>query len=536
MSIVQRLWLLITLSIAALLLVGGIGIYQITGIERLAEQITDESLESVLVINSIDKSYKELRSKIMVQLQATTPERNRELDGEITTEQQAFDTALAAYARLISSPDDERLYNQLKTQIGEYQPKFNGVRQLANQGDADGARVALEATYGTYRAADETLDKMVAENTELAHAAKDQAQRTAVNAEITFLIVVLVFVALLLALGWLIVRAIRGPLHETMTVIGEIEHTLDFTRRVPSRAQDEIGRMVGSFNRLIDAMHQTLRRVGEHSGELAGSSTEMAGSSRELASAADVASDSASHMAASVEQMTVSINHVAERAQEADHRSKQSGQLASQGGEIIETTIREIDGIADTVRNAAEELAELRTRSGDIKAVLDVIKDIAGQTNLLALNAAIEAARAGEQGRGFAVVADEVRKLAERTAQSTQEITQTVGTIQDGAERAVNAMQHVVAQVENGVGQAREAGDAIRQIRAASSEVVSYVSEISSAIREQGSASTAIAQQVERIAQMSEQTSGTAGASAASAQRLNQLADTMQRDISRYKV
>ncbi|GAA5787022.1 methyl-accepting chemotaxis protein [Chitiniphilus shinanonensis] len=536
MSIVQRLWLLIALSIVALLLAGGIGIYQIKQIEGVVERINDESLESVLIISSIDKSYKELRSKIMVQLQATSPERNRELDNEITEEQRNFDSALARYAQEINSPEDQQLYDQLKAQIGAYQPKFNAVRQLANQGDADGARAALDESYMAYRAADQTLDKLVTENTRLAQQAREQATRTAVNAEITFLVIVLGFIVLLSALGWLIVRAIRLPLLEAMTAIGEIESRLDFTRRVPARAQDEIGRMVGSFNRLIEAMHQTLRRVRDSSGELAGSSTEMAGSARELASAADVASDSASNMAASVEQMTVSINHVAERAQEADQRSKQSGQLASQGGEIIEATIREIDGIAGTVRTAADELAELRTRSADIKAVLVVIKEIADQTNLLALNAAIEAARAGEQGRGFAVVADEVRKLAERTAQSTQEITQTVGTIQDGAERAVGAMEQVVAQVGHGVDQARQAGDAIRQIRAASSEVVAYVTEISNAIREQGTASTAIAQQVERIAQMSEQTSGTAGASAASAQRLNQLAGTMQHDVARYQV
>ncbi|WP_148715709.1 methyl-accepting chemotaxis protein [Chitinolyticbacter meiyuanensis] len=536
MSIVQRLWLLIALSITALLLIGGIGIYQIKQIEETVERINDESLESVLIISSINKSYKELRSKIMVQLQATTPERNRELDSEITSEQRAFDSALSEYAGVLHSPEDTRLYDQLKTQISVYQPLFNGVRQQANLGDVDGARTALEGSYGAYRNAEGTLDKLVAENTRFAHDARKQAGDAAFKTEMLFLFIVLAFIGLLSVWGWFIVRAIRLPLLSALTTIGEIEARLDFTRRVPVRSQDEIGRMMNSFNRLIEAMHRTLRGVRDSSVELAGSSNQMAGATRELAIAADVASDSASHMAASVEQMTVSINHVAERAEEADQRSKQSGQLAGRGGEIIEATIREIDGIADTVRTAANELAQLRSNSADIKAVLVVIKEIADQTNLLALNAAIEAARAGEQGRGFAVVADEVRKLAERTSLSTQEITQTVSTIQQGADRAVGAMERVVTQVEDGVDQARVAGDAIQEIRAASSQVVAHVSEISNAIREQGVASTAIAQQVERIAQMSEQTSSAAAGGATSAHRVNQLADSLQQDVARYQV
>jgi methyl-accepting chemotaxis protein len=203
---------------------------------------------------------------------------------------------------------------------------------------------------------------------------------------------------------------------------------------------------------------------------------------------------------------------------------------------VINATVTEIDSIAGTVREASTEMSDLQLKSNQIRIVVNEIKEIADQTNLLALNAAIEAARAGELGRGFAVVADEVRKLAERTGKSTQEIANTVSSIQEGSDRAVARMRQVVLQVEEGVNHARGAGKAIANIKAASDVVVSYVVDISEALLEQGSASTVMAQQVEKIAHMSEQTSDAAVQSAVSAAQLQKLIESVQTAISSYRL
>jgi methyl-accepting chemotaxis protein len=247
-------------------------------------------------------------------------------------------------------------------------------------------------------------------------------------------------------------------------------------------------------------------------------------------------SEAASAMAATVEQITVSIAHVSEGAFEALRISRNSGELSEHGGEIIHRAAEEIRKIADTVRQTSTSIENLGEQSTRISSIVKVINEIANQTNLLALNAAIEAARAGEQGRGFAVVADEVRKLAERTSKSTQEVTQMIDTIQTSSRIAVDGMAAMVGQVDGGVALAQQAGEAINQINAGSSQVLSTVSDISSALAEQSKASNDIAAHIERVAQMTEENSASAELSASAASDLAKLADDMRTTVNRFKI
>ena len=237
-------------------------------------------------------------------------------------------------------------------------------------------------------------------------------------------------------------------------------------------------------------------------------------------------------MAATVEEMTVSVTHVADRAGETNQLAVRSGQVATEGAEVIGHTVEDINGIAQVVRSAAEHIDLLDQDSAKVNTVVAVIREVADQTNLLALNAAIEAARAGEAGRGFAVVADEVRKLAERTASSTQEIASTIGSMQTSAKSAAEGMRAAVDQVESGVARTAQASDSIREISQVSQDTEARVGEISEAIREQSVASTSIAQQVERIAQMTEENSAAAAATADTARHLDELAGAMRDGVS----
>ncbi len=320
------------------------------------------------------------------------------------------------------------------------------------------------------------------------------------------------------------------------TVITEISNSGDFTRRIAVTSNDEIGQTARSFNALMENLQTAFRQVHDGIEKVADSSHSLSISSHQVSNSSTKQSDAASAMAATVEQVTVSIAHVSVGAQEALRLSKDSSERSGHGGEIIHRAAEEMIKIAGTVRQTSSSIEKLGEQSNQISVIVNVIKEIADQTNLLALNAAIEAARAGEQGRGFAVVADEVRKLAERTAKSTQEITSMIGIIQDSSRVAVADMAAMVNQVDGGVALAQQAGDAITQIKMESGEVTKTVCDISTALAEQSKASNDIAVQIEKVSQMTEMNSVAAEQTSVAAKDLEKLAGEMRTTVNRFKI
>jgi methyl-accepting chemotaxis protein len=240
-------------------------------------------------------------------------------------------------------------------------------------------------------------------------------------------------------------------------------------------------------------------------------------------------------MAAAVEELSVSIDHVGENAREAQGTAQRSGEQSRAGGQIVHAAADEMRVVAEAVNTSAGTIGELEGYSSEISTVVGVIKDIADQTNLLALNAAIEAARAGEQGRGFAVVADEVRKLAERTTQSTLQIGATIEKVQSGARQAVAAMEAGVQRVGEGVHTAQQAGDSIVDIQASARRVMDVVQDIVQSLKEQSTAAQDIAKGVERIAQMAEENSASVKQTAAAASDMQALAANLTTSVGRFK-
>ena len=328
--------------------------------------------------------------------------------------------------------------------------------------------------------------------------------------------------------AFVVVRSFTGPLHNAVQAARAIA-AFDLSKPVPLAGNDEVGEVLAQFVIMRNNLLGNAALIRQSTRRLNGVARDLTSSSGISAKSAVSQSEAASGMAAAVEQLSVSIDQVGEHANEADSVARESGELSGEGGRVIHAAANEIGHIAVAVQGSAKTIRELEGYSAEISAIVGVIKEIADQTNLLALNAAIEAARAGEQGRGFAVVADEVRKLAERTGNSTQQITGMIDKVQSGARRAVEEMEASVKRVNDGVELAHKAGDSISNIQSASGRVKQAVEEINLALKEQGIAARDIAQNVERVAQMTEHGSDASRQASLVAEDVVQLSDELKR-------
>jgi len=308
----------------------------------------------------------------------------------------------------------------------------------------------------------------------------------------------------------------------------------DLTQRLDVASQDELGQLSKWFNAFVAKIHDVVAEVSISSREVASAATEIAASSEEISAGMTQQSSQVTQISSAVEEMSASVIEVAQKAADASNNASESGDL--EGGRVVDETITGMNDISEAVSSSAISVQELGKRGEQIGEIIDVINDIADQTNLLALNAAIEAARAGEHGRGFAVVADEVRKLADRTTKATEEVATSIKAIQKETSEAVGRMESGTAQVAHGVENAGKAGQSLNQIVNSAQGVADMVRSIAAAAEEQSAASEQIAKNIESIAAVTrEATEGTSQASQA-AQSLSGKAETLLQLVGTFKV
>lgn len=364
----------------------------------------------------------------------------------------------------------------------------------------------------------------------------EQVESQAKRVRFVMISVIITIMLIVGIVAFFIVRSVVRPMDYLRGVMQEIAETKDLTLKTDSSSSDEIGQTAEAFDQLMASIRGTLIQVQQSAGKVAESSMELSTASEQIAQANERQSESISSMAAATEQATVSIQQVADSAQELSKGTSVTKAIVTEGDKIIaflKTIMADTEVLSE---NSLAEVTTLRKDSDEIQSVLQIIKDIAEQTNLLALNAAIEAARAGEQGRGFAVVADEVRKLAERTTHSTQDINLLISRINESVSLTTGGIRETANSIRKCSQHAGEVGEIFTSIRNDTDKTSSATSDISGAMDEQRSVSEESARQTEKLAQMAEQTDAANQGTQLAAHELARLAEQMNGLVQQFKI
>ncbi|GAC1034787.1 methyl-accepting chemotaxis protein [Pseudomonas sp. No.21] len=519
-----------------LVLTGLFSLNRMSVINDASTVISQSWLPSVRTIAQINLSLTELRQVQLGHVLASDTsskqfleQRMREIIGQLG---KAEDT----YKAGIDPGRDEQLFERYLQEKKGFIAGVDKLLALSNAGEVATATELLQGPLlDNYRTTLKALTELSDYNTQGADAANAKADADYASATNAVISVLVIAALVTVALAWALTRSITVPLGEAVLVAGVVASG-DLTGRIDTAGNDEPAKLLTALQRMQQQLRGTIQQIGNSATQLASAAEELNAVTEEGNRSLTRQHDEIEMAATAVNEMTAAVEEVARNASSTSDASRASEESAQSGRDRVQQTVQAIRSMSQEVAHTSTLVEGLADRAQSISKVLDVIRAIAEQTNLLALNAAIEAARAGEQGRGFAVVADEVRALAHRTQESTREIEQMIGSIQSGTGEAVGAMNQNDQRARQMLEIAEAAGRALEEITEQVGQINERTLVIASAAEEQAQVAREVDRNLVNIRDISVQTATGANQTAAASQELSRLAVELNGMVARFTV
>jgi methyl-accepting chemotaxis protein len=437
----------------------------------------------------------------------------------------AIDEALKEVQQIAQDQADENLkgLQPARQALERYREQLTGFKDIQTQ---------VEAAQETLEAAGDKMLSSVADLITLQSKQRDGeagASRTTLSS--------VAGLALLLGLlaAWVMIQQIIAPLRQTLAAAERIANG-DLSKELQVHRKDEMGQLQNSMQAMTLSLRQLIGGIGEGVAQISDAAQQLSAVTEQTSTGVNNQKHETDQVATAMNQMTATVLEVARNAQDASQAAAHADQQAREGDQVVAQAIGQIEQLADEVMKSTQAMNLLKQESDKIGGVLDVIKSVSQQTNLLALNAAIEAARAGEAGRGFAVVADEVRSLAQRTQQSTEEIEELIAALQNGTAQVATTLDNSRSLTDNSVQLSRQAGSALEQITRTVSTIQDMNRQIATASEEQSAVAEQINRNIISVRDVSEQTAAASDQTAASSVELARLGTHLLGLVARFRV
>jgi methyl-accepting chemotaxis protein len=519
-----------------MLVLGMFALTQMSKIRSAGVAIETNSLPSITSLDEFTQLTLRLRVlsyRLLLNREPDVQQKTMQLF-EMRNEQIA--KAQTKYEKLIAAPEEQAAYDEYKGLLNQYRQLENKMKALSSAGQIDELRALLNTDLLTNsEQVNAVLEKLVKINSEQTRATNKAAAEQYSSAFVLVLVMLAIATVLTFVFAWLLTRSITQPINQAVAAAEEIAEG-NLTRPIHVEGSDEAARLLSAMDKMQSKLRDTLQRIS-------GSATQLASAAEELNSVTDESArglvqqnNEIEQAATAVNQMTSAVEEVARNAVSTSEASREATSSVGDGRDLVMETVGAIERMSADVQSTSELIGNLADESRDIGKVLDVIRGLADQTNLLALNAAIEAARAGEAGRGFAVVADEVRALAHRTQQSTSEIERMIGSIQGGTEKAVSSMRNSTERAESTLNIAKGAGLALDTINGAVQQINERNLVIASAAEEQAQVAREVDRNLVNIRDLSVQSSAGANQTTAASNELARLAVDLNGMVARFKL